>query len=107
MSKLKQAEQIAQQTLESRTETLSLVLAIKLDKMRQDKVATSEELAAAMFPVLQAMTTLAVENQALLNDMRSLMNNEIKLIRAEMRELRATMTNLQFVITESNHPGRS
>lgn len=102
MSKLKQAEQVAQQTLESRTETLSLVLATKLDKMRQDKVATSEELAAAMFPVLQAMTTLAVENQVLLNDMRSLVSKEARELRQEMGELRALLLSLKEGL--NSHP---
>ncbi|MCY1297172.1 hypothetical protein D9M70_466020 [compost metagenome] len=91
MSKLEQAEQITQQVLDRRTEEMALKLSVTLDAMRRAKVTTSDELAEAMFPLLQAMTTLALENQVLLSEMRTLLGGEVKQLRTELSELRALL----------------
>ncbi|WP_239482126.1 hypothetical protein [Zestomonas insulae] len=98
MSKLKTAEAMTRQEVESRTEEMALALATKLDTMRQAKVSTSEELAEVMYPLLQAMTSLALENQVLLKEMRLLMRNEIQQARTEMEEMRALMTDLKSLL---------
>lgn len=103
MSKLRQAEQITQQVLDRRTEEMALRLSVTLDAMRQAKVTTSEELAEAMFPLLQAMTTLAVENQVLLEEMRALMREELQQSRRERNELRSLMGELKALLAESPH----
>ncbi|KFX71764.1 hypothetical protein TMS3_0107570 [Pseudomonas taeanensis MS-3] len=95
MSKLKLAEEKTQQQVQHLTEELSLALAVKLDAMRQAKVSTSEELAETMYPLLQAMTSLALENQVLMKEMRSMMREELSKMRAEMGELHTLMTELK------------
>ncbi len=101
MSKLKMAEEMARQEVQLRTEEMSLALSVKLDAMRRAKVSTSEELAEAMYPLLQGMTSLALENQVLLKEMRVLMRNEVQEMRAEMSELRAMLTEFKTVLRSS------
>ena len=68
--------------------------------MRQAKVSTSEELAEVMYPLLQAMTSLALENQVLLKEMRLLMSNEMKQTRDEMAEMRTLMRDLKCLLVD-------
>ncbi|MCY1543385.1 hypothetical protein D3C76_1060890 [compost metagenome] len=101
MNKLQMAEALTQQELQNRTEEMTLALTMQLDVMRQAKVSTSEELAEAMFPLLQAMTSLAMENQILLKEMRLLMRSEIQQTREEMAEMRELMTDLRALLMAS------